>query len=128
MQRSLDKKQSILVLLLISIFSLSILIFSIGVINNARDLKLQANMSGINGLLIGYYIDHNVFPREELCNLKKDCINFRKKINVLMDHDIYYISNEKDYILYSPSFANKKIYFVTGPDFSMDQVLEVPKL
>ncbi|HOI60326.1 MAG TPA: hypothetical protein PKU93_03310 [Candidatus Pacearchaeota archaeon] len=128
MKRTLDKKQSILVLLLMSIFSLFIVIFSLKVLNQAKDLNLEADMARINVSLIEYYIDNNVFPTEKLCNLKKDCSNFRKKIIVAVNKDIYYNSNEKDYILYSPSFVNKKIYYVTGPDLIIKRSLEAPEL
>ncbi len=128
MKRTLDKKQSILVLLLISIFSLFIVIFSLKVLNQAKDLNLEADMARINASLIEYYIDNNVFPFEKLCNLKNNCSNFRKKIIVAVNKDIYYNSNEKDYILYSPSFVNKKIYYVTGPDLIIKRSLEVPEL
>jgi len=128
MKRTLDKKQSILVLLLMSIFSLFIVIFSFKVLNQAKDLNLQADMSEVNVSLIEYYIENNIFPTEKLCNLKCDCLNFKKAISILIDEDIYYNSNEKDYILYSPSFVNDKIYYVTGPDLIMTKTPEVPQL
>ncbi|MGI6340614.1 MAG: hypothetical protein ACOX0B_00200 [Minisyncoccales bacterium] len=128
MKKTLDKKQSILVLLIISLFSLSILCFSIKIMDSAKDLNLEATMARINTLIMEYYIQNNIFPKEELCNLKKDCLNFREKINIYLDQDIYYTSNEKDYILYSPSFVNKNIYFVTNSNFLINKVLKVPEL
>lgn len=128
MKKTLGKKQSILVLLIISLFSLSILCFSIKIMDSAKDLNLEATMARINTLIMEYYIQNNIFPKEELCNLKKDCFNFKKEINVCLDQNIYYISNEKDYILYSPSFVNKNIYFVTNSNFLINKVLKVPEL
>jgi len=128
MNKVIDKKQSIFVLLLISAFSLLILIFSIRIINNAKDLNLQADMTRVNTSIIEYYIHNSIFPKENRCNIKEGCVNLNEKIIIFVDENIYYTSNEKDYILYSPSFVNNKIYFVTGFDFLLKKILEIPEL
>ncbi|MDD3046332.1 MAG: hypothetical protein PHH88_01525, partial [Candidatus Pacebacteria bacterium] len=99
------------------------------IINKVKDLTLQANLSSINTLILEYYLERNSFPEENNCNIKEDCFNLKKKILTLFTKDdIYYNSNGKDYILYSPSFINNKMYFVTGSDLLIEKVLEIPKL
>lgn len=129
MKKIIDKKESLLVLVIISIFVLIILGFSINIINKVKDLTLQANLSSINTLILEYYLERNSFPEENNCNIKEDCFNLKKKILTLFTKDdIYYNSNGKDYILYSPSFINNKMYFLTGSDLLIEKVLEIPKL
>lgn len=125
MKKRLDKKQSIFVLVLMSLFCLFILFFSLKVLNQVKNINLQADMSRVNASLLEYYIEHHSFPKEESCNLKNNCLNFRKEISIFIDNDIYYSSNEKDYILYSPSFSNHNIYYVTGPNLVIIETREV---
>jgi hypothetical protein len=68
MKRTLDKKQSILVLLLISIFSLFIVIFSLKVLNQAKDLNLEAIAESLLFACLLYR--HNGYSICELCHLK----------------------------------------------------------
>lgn len=125
MKKTLDKRQSIFVLMLMSLFCLFILFFSLKVLNQAKDINLQAEMSRINVFLLEYYIENNFFPKEASCNLKKNCLNFKKEINIFIDKDIYYNSNEKDYTLYSPSFGDNNVYYVTGPNLVITKTKEI---
>jgi len=125
MNKDLNKKESILVLLVISIFSLLIVVFSIRGVNLARDVTLQANMGKVNASLIEYYLANGSFPISEKCDLKDSCL---QREDVFVYQDIYYQSNGKDYILYSRSFKDKNIYFVIGSDLIFKKVLFVPEL
>jgi len=125
MNKDLGKKESILVLVVISIFSLIIVLFSIRGVNIARDLNLQSSMEKINTSLIEYYLTHGSFPVSGECNLNLSCL---EGIDIFIYQDIYYQSNGKDYIIYSRSFQNKNIYFILGSDLIFKKALAVPEL
>ncbi|MDD3032815.1 MAG: hypothetical protein PHF88_02495 [Candidatus Pacebacteria bacterium] len=125
MNKDLGKKESILVLVVISIFSLIIVLFSIRGVNIVRDLNLQSSMEKINISLIEYYLTYGVFPVSEECNLNLSCL---EGIDIFIYQDIYYQSNGKDYIIYSRSFQNKNIYFILGSDLIFKKALAVPEL
>lgn len=128
MNKKLEKKESLLVLLAISFFSLGVVLFSIRGVNLAQDLTLQANMGSLQTRLMEYYLEKGFFPKAETCNLKEDCSSFKKEIDIFVYQEIFYKSNGQDYFLYSPSFSNRKIYFVMGSDFLLKELIEVPEL
>lgn len=128
MDRTIDKKESFLVLLFISVFSLMLILFSIRGINIARDLTLQANMERISSTLFEYYISNDSFPASEKCNLKDSCLSLKEKIDVFVYQDIFYESNKKDYIIYGRSFQDGKTFFVLDSNLIMEKVLILPEL
>lgn len=128
MNRTIEKKESFLVLLFISIFSLLFLLFSIRGVNIARDLTLQANMEKVGSTLFEYYISNDSFPASEKCNLKDSCSSLKEKIDVYVYQDIFYESNKKDYIIYGRSFQDGKTFFVLDSNLTMEKVLILPEL
>ncbi len=127
-KKGIDKKQSILVLLIMSILSLLVLSFSLKAMDRAKDLYLEASITSISTLLMEYHIKQGFYPEEGLCNLKNECFDFKREISIYVDQDIYYMSNKKDYILYSPSYLNKRIYYMIDSDFSLKKVRDVPTI
>ena len=128
MNRTIDKKESFLVLVIICIFSLLLVIFSIRGVNIARDLTLQANMERISSTLFEYYISNDSFPASEKCNLKDSCPSLKEKIDVFVYQDIFYESNKEDYIIYGRSFQDGKTFFVFDSNLTMEKVLVLPEL
>lgn len=96
--------------------------------DRAKDLYLEASITSISTLLMEYHIKQGFYPEEGLCNLKNECFDFKREISIYVDQDIYYMSNKKDYILYSPSYLNKKIYYMIDSDFSLKKVRDVPTI
>lgn len=129
MNKNFNKKESILVLVIILVFSLIVLGFSINIINRTKDLVLQANLSSINSLILENYISKNVFPKEDHCNIKNDCFKLKKEILTLFsEDDVYYNSDGDDYVLYTRSFTDNKVFFVTGSNLVIDTVFIIPEL
>ncbi|MDD4662086.1 MAG: hypothetical protein PHG24_02280 [Candidatus Pacebacteria bacterium] len=129
MKKNFDKKESIFVLVIISVFSLIVLSFSVNIISKTKDLILQANLSAINTLILENYLQKNHFPKENNCNIKNDCFVLKKEILTLYsEDDIYYNSDGENYVLYTQSFTDGKIFFVTGSDLTIDRVFIIPEL
>ncbi len=91
-------------------------------------MNLEAVLVKLNANIVEYYVLNNVFPEEDLCNIKDNCFNLKSKVKFFTNKDIYYASNKKNYILYSSSFKKKNIYFVIDADFTLRKSLEIPTL